>query len=180
MLTFLAPVAAGFYLPNLWLSLRSPKGRNTSPSAFPTRLTCSLSASRRAWALTRRSSASARRCAFPAGTSARNSAQLNLELRAGKSRRDALKDLASRTGLDELNALATLLVQSQKFGANVGQALRVHADSMRSKRSQRAEELAAKLPIKLLFPTVCFIFPSLFLVLMGPALIQAYRMWTVH
>jgi tight adherence protein C len=102
---------------------------------------------------------------------------LNLELRAGKTRRDALKDLAFRTGLDDVNALATLLVQSQKFGANVGQALRVHADSMREKRSQRAEEMAAKLPIKLLFPTICFIFPSLFLVLMGPALIQAYRMF---
>jgi tight adherence protein C len=180
MLAFLAPVAAGFYLPNLWLSYKVSKRKEHLGLGLPDALDLLVVCVEAGMGL----DAAIKRVGEEMRLSSREISeefgQLNLELRAGKSRRDALKDLASRTGLDELNALATLLVQSQKFGANVGQALRIHADSMRSKRSQRAEELAAKLPIKLLFPTVCFIFPSLFLVLMGPALIQAYRMWTVH
>ena len=180
MLAFLAPVAAGFYLPNLWLSCKVSKRKEHLALGLPDALDLLVVCVEAGMGL----DAAIKRVGEEMRLSSREISeefgQLNLELRAGKSRRDALKDLASRTGLDELNALATLLVQSQKFGANVGQALRIHADSMRGKRSQRAEELAAKLPIKLLFPTVCFIFPSLFLVLMGPALIQAYRMWTVH
>jgi tight adherence protein C len=103
---------------------------------------------------------------------------LNLELRAGKSRRDAMKNLALRTDLDDVSNLVTLLVQTDRFGTSVAQSLRVHADSMRTKRVMKVEEMAAKLPVKILFPTILFIFPSLFLVIMGPALIQAYHMWT--
>ncbi len=100
---------------------------------------------------------------------------MNLELRAGKSRRDALKNLAMRTGQEEVMSLTTLLIQTDKFGTSVGPALRVHSDSMRTARYQKAEELAAKLPVKLVVPLVFFIFPSLFVVIMGPALIQAFR-----
>jgi tight adherence protein C len=100
---------------------------------------------------------------------------LNLELRAGKSRKDALKNLALRTDLEEMNSLITLLVQTDRFGTSVAQALRVHYDAMRTRRTQRVEELAAKLPVKLLFPTIFCIFPSLFLVILGPGLLQAFR-----
>lgn len=103
----------------------------------------------------------------------------NLELRAGKSRHDALKNLATRTGLDDIASLTTLLIQTERFGTSIGRALRVHSDSMRSKRAQRVEEVAAKLPIKMLFPTIFFIFPSLFVVLLGPALLRVFRLW-VH
>lgn len=100
---------------------------------------------------------------------------LSLELRAGKMRKDALKNLALRTDLEDVNSLVTLLIQTEKFGTKVGQALRVYSDSMRTKRYQRAEEIASKLPIKLVFPLVIFIFPSLFITILGPALIQLFR-----
>ena len=101
---------------------------------------------------------------------------LNLELRAGKPRIDALRNLAMRTDLEDVSSLVTLLIQTDRFGTRVAQALRVHSDSMRTKRYQRAEEAAAKLPIKILFPLVLFILPGLLVALLGPAIIQFYRM----
>jgi tight adherence protein C len=96
-------------------------------------------------------------------------------LRAGKQRRDALKNLALRTDLEDVSSLVNLLIQTDKFGTSVAQALRVHSESMRIKRYQRAEEVATKLPVKLLFPLILFIFPSLFVILLGPAVIQIFR-----
>jgi tight adherence protein C len=180
MLAFLIPVAVGFYLPNLWLKWKVSARKERLALGLPDALDLLVVCVEAGMGLDAAIKRVGEEMRLSSGEISEEFGRLNLELRAGKSRRDALKNLAARTGLDEVNALATLLVQSQKFGANVGQALRVHADSMRAKRSQRAEELAAKLPIKLLFPTICFIFPSLFLVLMGPALIQAYRLWTVR
>lgn len=100
---------------------------------------------------------------------------LNLELRAGKSRADALRNLGARTDVEEVRSFATLLVQTDRFGTSVAQALRVHSDSMRVRRYQRAEELAAKLPVKLLFPLILFIFPAVLVVIVGPAAIQIYQ-----
>jgi tight adherence protein C len=100
---------------------------------------------------------------------------LSLELRAGKMRRDALEALAMRSGLEEIKSFASLLIQTDRFGTSVAQALRVHAESMRVRRAQRAEELAAKLPVKLVFPLIFFIFPSIFVVVVGPAAIRIVR-----
>ncbi len=100
---------------------------------------------------------------------------MNMELRAGRSRQDSLRNLAARTDVEDVKSLVTLLIQTDKFGTSVANALRVHSDSMRTKRRQRAEEIAAKLPVKMLFPLVMFIFPSLFVVLLGPGAIQIYR-----
>jgi tight adherence protein C len=100
---------------------------------------------------------------------------MNLELRAGKSRKDALKNLALRTNLEEINSLVTLLIQTDQFGTSMADALRIYSDSYRTQRYQRAEELAAKLPVKLIFPLVVFIFPALFVVLLGPAAISIYN-----
>ncbi len=100
---------------------------------------------------------------------------LALELRAGKARKDALKNLAMRVDLEDVNSLVTLLIQTDKFGTRVAQSLRVYSDSMRTKRYQRAEEIAAKLPVKLVLPLVFCIFPSLFIAILGPAFIQVYR-----
>jgi tight adherence protein C len=102
---------------------------------------------------------------------------LNLELRAGKLRRDALRNLAMRCDSEDVQGFATLLIQTEKFGTNIAQAMRVQADSMRVRRAQKVEQKAATLAIKILFPTILLIFPSLFLVLMGPALIAAFRVW---
>ena len=98
-----------------------------------------------------------------------------LELRTGLSRAEALKNLRRRIDLEEVSSLVALLVQTDKFGTSIGQSLRVHSDSMRVNRQLRAEEIAAKLPVKLLFPLVFFIFPSLFVVVIGPGVIKIAR-----
>lgn len=100
---------------------------------------------------------------------------VNLEMRAGSTREKSLQNLAARTGVEEVGTFATMLVQADRFGTSIGDALRVFSDEMRTRRRFRAEELAAKIPLKLLFPLVFFIFPSLLLVLLGPAFIQVYR-----
>lgn len=100
----------------------------------------------------------------------------NLELRAGIGRESALRNLALRTGVDDIDALVAMLIQSDKFGTSVAESLRVHADGMRTKRMLRAEEAAQKLPVKLIFPVVLLIFPSLFLVLLGPSILTLVRL----
>jgi tight adherence protein C len=100
---------------------------------------------------------------------------LALQLRTGVSRQEALRSLAHRTDLEEVRNLVALLVQTDRFGTSIGQALRVHADSMRTTRRLKAEELAAKLPVKLLLPMIFFIFPSIFIVVLGPACIKMVR-----
>ncbi len=101
---------------------------------------------------------------------------VNLELRAGASRESALRNLALRTGVEEVDLLVSLLVQSDRFGTSVATALRVHSESLRVKRRQRAEEMAAKIPVKLLFPVIFCIFPSMLMVLLGPAFVSVYRL----
>jgi len=95
----------------------------------------------------------------------------NLQLQMGRARNEVLHDLGARTGVDDLKALAAILIQADKFGSSVAQALRVQSDSMRTRRSQLAEEKAAKTAVKLIFPLVLFIFPAIFIVLVGPAAI---------
>jgi len=94
----------------------------------------------------------------------------NLEIRAGTPRMDALRGLATRTGLDDMSALVSMLVQTDRFGTSISRALRVHSDSLRTKRRQRVEEQAAKTSIQMVFPLALFIFPSIFVVLLGPAI----------
>lgn len=100
---------------------------------------------------------------------------INLELRAGSSRERALRNLALRTGVEDIDTLVAMLVQSDRFGTSIADSLRVHADSLRTKRRFRAEEAAAKIALKLLFPLIFFIFPSMLLVLLGPAFIGISR-----
>ena len=100
---------------------------------------------------------------------------LALELRTGLSRQEALRNLAHRTDLEEVRNLVALLVQTDRFGTSIGQALRVHADAMRTTRRLKAEELAAKLPVKMLLPLIFFIFPTIFIVVIGPACIKMVR-----
>jgi tight adherence protein C len=99
----------------------------------------------------------------------------NLEIRAGSTREKALRNLSLRTGVEELNSFATMLIQAEKFGTSVGDSLRVFSEDLRHKRQVRAEEHAAKVPTKMLFPLVFFIFPSVLMVVLGPAIIQIVR-----
>jgi tight adherence protein C len=97
---------------------------------------------------------------------------VNIELRAGKARTDALRNLADRTGLDDLVSLTTMLIQTDKFGTSVAQSLRVFSETLRTKRRQRAEEAAAKTGVKMVFPLVLCIFPAIWVVTIGPAAIK--------
>ena len=96
---------------------------------------------------------------------------VNLEMRVGKSRIEALRELARRTGLEDIKALVAMLVQTERFGTSVAQSLRVHSDDLRTKRRQRAEEMAAKTSVKMVPALVFFIFPALMVVILGPAVI---------
>jgi len=100
---------------------------------------------------------------------------VNLEMRAGKPRAEALRNLVSRTGVDDIKSLVGTLVQTDRFGTSISQALRVHSDSLRTERRQRAEEQAAKTTIKMVPPLVLFVLPSIIIVSLGPALIELYR-----
>ncbi len=96
----------------------------------------------------------------------------NLQLQMGRPRREVLHDLGVRTGVDDVRSLAAILIQADRFGSSIAQALRVQSDSMRTRRRQLAEEKAAKTAVQLIFPLVLFIFPAIFVVLVGPAAIQ--------
>jgi tight adherence protein C len=97
------------------------------------------------------------------------------EIRVGKTRVEALRGLATRTGVDDIKALVAMLIQTDRFGTSVAQSLRVHSDELRTRRRQRAEEQAAKTTVKMVPPLVFFIFPALFVVILGPAVISVAR-----
>jgi tight adherence protein C len=99
-------------------------------------------------------------------------ALVNLEIRTGTPRDEALRHLADRTDLPDVRSLVAMLVQTDRFGTSIARSLRVHAETMRTRRRQRAEEAAAKTTIKLVFPLVLFIFPAMFVVILGPALLH--------
>ena len=99
----------------------------------------------------------------------------NLEIRAGGTREKSLKNLAIRTGVEEIDTFAVMLTQADKFGTSIGESLRVFSDDLRHKRQVRAEEFAAKIPTKMLFPLVVCVFPAIIMVIMGPAIIQIIR-----
>ena len=99
----------------------------------------------------------------------------NFQLQMGRPRSEVLHELGARTGVQDLRALAGVLIQAERFGSSVAQALRVQSDSMRTRRRQLAEEKAAKTAVKLIFPLVLFIFPGIFVVLVGPAAITMVR-----
>jgi tight adherence protein C len=100
---------------------------------------------------------------------------VNLEMRVGKSRLDALRALSARTGVDDIKSLVAMLIQTERFGTSIAQSLRIHSDSLRTKRRQRAEEAAAKTPVKMVPVLVFFIFPALLVVILGPAIITLSR-----
>jgi tight adherence protein C len=100
---------------------------------------------------------------------------VNLEMRVGKSRIDSLRELAVRTGVDDVKAFVTMLIQTDRFGTDLAQSLRIHSDNLRTKRRQRAEEAAAKTTVKMIPALVFLIFPAMFAVLLGPAVISIIR-----
>lgn len=177
MLLFWLLVAAaiGYYLPNLLLKNLIARRQREVFESFPDALDLMTVCVEAGLAM---DAALSRVSAEIGLKSAVLSDELNLvtlELRAGSSKEKALRNLALRTGVEDVDALVAMLIQSERFGTSIAASLRVQSDQLRTKRRQRAEEQAAKIALKLLFPLIFFIFPSLLVVLMGPAFIQIYR-----
>lgn len=175
VLVLLLLAAIGYYLPNGLLANMIERRKRELEDALPDALDMMLVCVEAGLGL----DAAMNRAANEIGMrSAALSDELNLvalELRMGVKREQALRNLALRTGVDDVASFVAMLVQSDRFGTNVADALRIEAETMRTHRRLRAEERAAKIPLKLLFPLIFFIFPSLMLVLMGPAMISIYR-----
>ncbi|MFO0794278.1 MAG: type II secretion system F family protein [Candidatus Brocadiaceae bacterium] len=165
----------GFYLPNIWLRMRITKRKEKILEGFPDALDMLVVCVESGMGLDAAIDRVGEEIKFGNKVLGEEFKIYNRELRVGKTRRDALRNLGRRTELEEINNMVTLLIQTDKFGTSIAQALRAHSDFMRIQRQQRAEEKAAKLAVKLLFPMILFIFPSLFIVILGPALIQVFR-----
>lgn len=175
MLLLIILAMFGFYLPNFWIRFKIAKRKEIILKGFPDALDLMVVCVEAGMGL----DSAINRVGKELELSCKVlSDELNiyiLEMRAGKLRKDALKNLAMRTDVAEVNNLVTLLIQTDKFGTSIGQALTVFSDTMRTQRFQRAEEKAAKIPTKLLFPLILFIFPALFVVILGPAIIRIIR-----
>jgi len=163
---------AGFYLPDMWLSIRTNRRKETLARAFPDALDLMVVCVEAGVGLDSSFNRVAKEFSLTNQELCKEFQMVNRELRAGKSRKDALENLARRTGLDEIKNFAGLMIQTLKFGTSIKQALQLYAYTFRNNRMQKAEEMAAKLPVKLTIPAALFIFPSLLVVILGPAAIR--------
>jgi tight adherence protein C len=168
---YLVALVAGFLAPDFWLSrkitVRQAAIRRGLPDVLDLLVIC-IEAGQSLDQATSRTSKELR-LAQPAITDELN--VVVLEQRAGRARTDAWRHFAERTGVDAVRSLVSVLVQSEQFGTSAAKTLRIHSDTLRTQRRQKVEEQAAKTSVKLVFPLVFFIFPSLFLVALGPAVI---------
>ena len=169
----------GLILPDLWLRMKTAAWRNKIIKGFPDALDLLVVCVEAGTGLDAAIHRVGEELALAHPELSDEFKFLNLELRAGKTRTAALRNLAERTDVDDVRSLVTMLLQTDRFGTSVAQALRVFSDSFRTTRYQKAEEVAAKIGTKLIFPLVLFIFPSFFVVAVGPAIIQIYRVLIV-
>jgi len=165
----------GYFLPTLWLGRAIDKRKraiqNGLPDAIDLMIVCIESGSGIDQALNR----VAAELALPYPELARELELVSAETRAGKPRLEAFRNFAERTRVDDVRSLVAMLVQTDRFGTSIGQALRTHAETSRTKRRQRAEEKAAKLGVKLLFPLVFCLFPAFYVVVLGPSMVRIFR-----
>lgn len=172
---FVITAVIGFYLPNLWVMLKISSRKAKVAEGFPDALDLMVVCVEAGLGLDAAIDKVGEELKMSNKVLSEEFQLLNLSMRAGQGRQEALRGLGTRTDLEDVHNLVTLLIQTDRFGTSIAQTLRVHSDTMRTKRHQRAEALAAKLPVKLLFPLIFFIFPSLFIAILGPAVIQIYR-----
>lgn len=165
-------MGVGFWLPSLHLTVRTSKRRLWLRNGLPDALDMMVSCVEAGLGLNAALLRVARELERVHPDLSKELELTNVEMRAGKTREEALRQLGQRTGVKDLKSFAAMLIQADRFGVSVAQALRVFSDSMRTKRRQRAEKAAAETSIKLVFPLVFFVFPALFIILLGPAMIQ--------
>ncbi len=165
----------GFYVPDLWVRFAAAKRQEKITNGFPDALDMMVVCVEAGMGLDQAIKRISDEMKLTNKVLSEEFGQMTLELRAGRSRQDAMRNLGWRTEVEDVKSLVTLLIQTDKFGTSVAQALRVHSDTMRTKRRQRAEERAMKLPVKLIVPLILFIFPALFVAVIGPGAIKIYR-----
>ena len=171
----LGAAALGFFLPSLWLNHMASKRREDIRLSLPDALDLMVVCVEAGQGLNSALLTVGREMKLHAQNLSTELKLINQEIRAGLTRSQALRNFAGRTGVEEARTWVAVMVQSDKLGTSIAKALRVHADSMRTRRRQRAEEAARKTAIKLLFPLILCIFPSLLVVILAPAMIQIYR-----
>jgi tight adherence protein C len=169
--------AFGYLLPGIFVARKIEKRkqeiRNGLPDALDLMIVCVEAGCGLDQAIVKASEDLA--IAYPALTEEMR--LITTEVRAGKPRLEAFKNFGRRTQVDDVQSLVALLIQTDKFGTSIAQALRTHAETSRTKRRQRAEERAAKVGVKLVFPLVLFLFPALYVVILGPAVVQFVRVF---
>jgi tight adherence protein C len=171
----LAAAGVGFMLPDMWLSWRISARQNRLRLALPDGLDLLVICVEVGLGMDQAILRVAEELRIVHPELSDEFKIVNLEMRVGKTRIEALRELARRTGLEDLKTLVAMLIQTERFGTSIAQSLRVHSDELRTKRRQRAEELAAKTTVKMVGPLVFFIFPALMVVLLGPAVISLVR-----
>jgi len=175
MFWLLLLAAVGYYLPNVILSRKVALRQRDLFEAFPDAMDLVIVCVEAGLGLDAAISRAGEEMRLRSPALADELNLVGLELRAGASRERALRNLSLRTGVEEVGSLVTMLVQADRFGTNIADSLRVHAETLRTRRRLKAEEAAAKIPLKLLFPLIFCIFPSLLLVLLGPSFIRIIK-----
>ncbi len=165
-------MVVGFYAPQLWLQSAINKRKELLVDGFPDALDLLVVCVEAGLGLDQAMNKVGQEIIMGHKDLGEEFGLLNLELRAGLSREQALRNLVQRTDLEDIRSLVALLIQTDRFGTSIGQALRVHSDSMRLNRRMKAEEKAAQLAVKLMVPLILFIFPSLMVVIAGPGAIR--------
>jgi tight adherence protein C len=164
--------ALGYYLPDVYLAMRTQRRSTEMQQGLPDMLDLLVICIESGLGVDAAMNRISRELARTSPALAEEFYLAALEIRAGAGRLLALKNMALRVHLEDFYSLVAMLVQSDKFGTSLGDALRVQAEAIRLRRTQRAEELAAKIPVKMLFPLIFFIFPSMMIVILGPALMS--------
>lgn len=175
MLMLVLSASIGYYLPNVYLIVAIARRQREIFDNFPDALDLLTICIEAGLALDQAILKVASEIHISSQILAQELQLVLMELRTGFSKEQALRHLALRTGVEEVEMLATMLIQSDRFGTSMADSLRVHSDNLRNKRRQKAEETATKIALKLLFPLIFFIFPTLLLVLLGPSMMQVYR-----
>lgn len=175
LLVLALAATVGYYAPNAWLNRTIRLRQREIFESFPDALDLLTICVEAGLALDQAMAKVAAEIHLKSEVLAQELQLVLMELRTGFSKEQALRHLALRTGVEEVDVLAAMLIQAERFGTSMGESLRVHSDNLRTKRRQAAEEAAAKISLKLLFPLIFFIFPTLMLVLLGPSFVQIYR-----
>ena len=163
---------AGYYAPALWLRSTIDRRQQTIMRALPDALDLMVICVEAGLGLDQAIMRVGDELSFAHPDLSEELRLVNIEMRAGKGRTESLRNLADRTGLEDIASLTAMLIQTDKFGTSVAQSLRVHCETLRTKRRQRAEEAAAKTGVKMVFPLVFCIFPAIWVVTIGPAAIK--------